>query len=76
MYFGAKPARDPFTFSLQGMAAVGSFVFVPAIPHDAINKAWDARLRRAPATRARNPRPSRVRQMEAFLARYFAPGCC
>ena len=41
----AKPAHDAFTFSLRGMRAISSFVVAPAIAHDQINKARDARLR-------------------------------
>jgi hypothetical protein len=76
MYFVAKPARDPFTFSLQGMAAVGSFVFAPAIPQDAINKAWDSRLGGTGVSRGRRGRRDRTLRIEVFLARYFAPGSC
>lgn len=75
MYFSAKPARDEFTFSLQGMAAVNSFVFPPAISSDGINRAWDARLGHRPAGEDRSRRARTVRRVETFLARYFAPGC-
>lgn len=76
MYFEAKPARDDFTFSLEGMAAVNSFAFPPAIPSSGINRAWDARLGRDREESVRPDRKGRARRIEAFLARYFAPGCC
>ncbi len=40
----AKPARDPFTFSLGGMAAINSYAIAPIVANDRINKAWDRRL--------------------------------
>ena len=46
MFKKAKPARDPFAFSLGGMAAIKSFVIVPVVADDRINKAWDERFRR------------------------------
>lgn len=72
----ARPARDEFTFSLRGMAAVNSFAFPPAISHQGINRAWDARLGRASASRGRRARQDRARRLETFLARYFAQGSC
>jgi len=76
MHIQAKPARDEFTFSLQGMAAVNSFVFPPAIPHDGINRAWDVRLGGTATGRASSGRAGKSHRVEAFLARYFAPGHC
>jgi hypothetical protein len=46
MFNKAKPARDPFAFSLGGMAAIKSFVIAPIVADDRINKAWDERFRR------------------------------
>ena len=36
MHNKAKPARDPFTFSLGGMEAIASFAVAPAIANDRI----------------------------------------
>ena len=44
MFEKAKPARDAFTFSLGGMAAINSYAIAPIIANDRINKAWDRRL--------------------------------
>jgi hypothetical protein len=49
MFNTAKPARDAFTFSLGGMAAIRSFVIAPAVADNRINQAWDERLRRGQA---------------------------
>jgi len=76
MHTQVKPARDEFTFSLQGMAAVNSFVFSPAIPHDGINRAWDARLGGTAVARGGSAPAGKSLRIEAFLARYFAPGHC
>jgi hypothetical protein len=46
MFNRAKPARDAFTFSLGGMAAIRSFVIAPAVADDRINRVWDGRFRR------------------------------
>ena len=67
MYAKATPARDRFTFSLGGMAAISSYAFAPATANDGINKAWDKRLRHI-------DQPDTAREIEAVLARYFAPG--
>lgn len=69
MYAKANPARDRFTFSLGGMAAISSHALAPAVAADEINKAWDERLRREPIDQ-----PDTAREIEAVLARYFAPG--
>ena len=76
MNFEAKPARDEFTFSLQGMGVVNSFVFPPAIPLNGINRARDMRLGRAPEARGGAGPAGKSRRIEAFLARYFAQGHC
>ena len=44
MFEKAKPARDAFTFSLGGMAAINSYAITPIIADDRINKAWDQRF--------------------------------
>lgn len=49
MFNKAKPARDPFAFSLGGMAAVNSFAIAQVVADDRINKAWDERFRRDPS---------------------------
>ena len=46
MFNKAKPARDPFAFSLGGMAAIKSFAIAPTVADDRINKVWDERFRR------------------------------
>jgi hypothetical protein len=71
----AKPARDPFTFSLCGMAAVNSHAVVPAVANDGINRARDARRNGLPARRPQLGPSSTTRQIETLLARYFAQGC-
>ena len=67
----ANPARDAFKFSLSGMAAINSYALVPAIADDRINRAWDRRL-----SQDLEDQPDTAREIEDFLARYFAPGCC
>ena len=70
----ATPGRDPFAFSMRGMAAINSYAFVPVIPDDRINSALDARLARQ-AESHRTPLPL-VLRIENTLARFFAPGFC
>lgn len=67
----AKPARDPFTFSLRGVAAINSYAPALAIADDRINRAWDERL-----GKDLEDQPAMTREIEDFLARYFAPGRC
>ena len=62
--------RDPFEFSLGGIKAASSFAFVPAIDGRALNRAWDRRLENGSAAGT-----DLAREIEDFLARYFAPGC-
>lgn len=64
-----KPARDSFRLSLGGIAVKSAYAFIPAIADDPINAAWDARLSRDP-----EDQPDMTREIEDFLARYFAPG--
>jgi len=63
------PARDPFRFSLGGVAAVNSYSMVPVVAADGINQAWDQRLQRQPADQL-----ATIREIENFLGRYFAGG--
>ena len=76
MHFEAKPSRDEFTFSLQGMATVNSFAFPPAISQQGINREWDARLGASRERGEAGLRADLARRLERFLARYFAPGAC
>ena len=73
MLVTAKSRRDPFAFSLGGMAGINSYAFVPAIPDDRINRSIDARLRRP--SEAAVPSPL-VLKIENALARFFAAGFC
>lgn len=52
------------------MRTFTSFTPAPAIADDRINRTIDQRLRRR-----QNDQPDTVREIEDFLARYFAPGC-
>ena len=63
-----RTARDPFAFSLGATVSLNSHVFVPAIADDALNRAWRRKLERRP-----DERPDLIREIEDFLARYFAP---
>jgi hypothetical protein len=56
MFEKAKPVRDAFTFSLGGMTTIASFVAVPAVADDRINKIRDERLKQAREARAPKPR--------------------
>jgi hypothetical protein len=51
-------------------------VLPPAIPHGGINRVWDARLGAASRDPGRAHPAGKSRRIEAFLARYFAPGHC
>jgi hypothetical protein len=52
------------------MKAISSFTGMPAVADDRINKRIDERL-----CRALEDQPDTAREIEDFLARYFAPGC-
>jgi hypothetical protein len=52
------------------MKAVSSFTGMPAIADDRINKRIDEQLGGMPENQ-----PDTAREIEDFLARYFAPGC-
>ena len=70
MFNSAKPARDKFTFSLDGMAAINSFAVTTVVPNDRINRAWDERLSNtAQAESDRKSRPRRALWLDALLAR-------
>ena len=71
MHTQANTARDPFRFSLGGVAFVNTHAFVPAIADDALNSRL-ARRMRAPS---RAPGDI-ILAVENVLARYFAPGRC
>ena len=73
MLVTAKSRRDPFTFSLGGMAGINSYAFVPAIPDDRINKTLDARFRQQ--TPVAGPSPL-VLKIENLLARFYAGAYC
>ena len=75
MFEKAKSGRDAFTFSLRGMTTIASFTVAPAIAHDRINKVIDQRLGRQWEDQPLEDQPSTTtRDIENFLARYFAPG--
>ena len=65
----SSSVRDSFRLSLGGVSAKSAYAFIPAIADDQINSAWDDRLRRDP-----EDQPDMTREIEDFLARYFAPG--
>ena len=52
------------------MKAISSFTGTPAIADDRINRMIDKRL-----GGALEDQPDTAREIEDFLARYFAPGC-
>ena len=66
----AKSGRDAFTFSLHGMTAIASFAPPCAVADDRINKAIDKRLAGEPE----NQPKTTIREIEDFLARYYAHG--
>ena len=68
MFEKARSGRDAFTFSLRGVRAIAPFA--AALADDRINKIIDQRL-----GRAQDDQPDTAREIEDFLARYFAPGC-
>jgi len=65
MFEKAKSGRDAFTFSLGGMTTIASFVAVPAVADDQINRLRDDRLNSFRADRDRKPRLWFRRQPEA-----------
>jgi hypothetical protein len=73
MLVTAKTRRDPFTFSLTGMAGIKACTFVPAIPDDKINRAIDLKYRRQ--SNAGKLTLPLVLRIEDVLARFYAPGC-
>ncbi len=73
MLVTAKSRRDPFTFSLGGMAGINSYAFVPAIPDNRINQRLDAKFRQEPLQTEPSPLTLKI---ENALARFFAAGFC
>ena len=74
MFKSAKPARDPFTFSLTGMAAINTHAIPAVVANNTINEAWNRRL---DAGEQGTSRPTQlVARIEELLARYFAPCEC
>ncbi len=61
-----KHSRDPFTFSLRGVAAKSSFTFIPVTRDDRINKAWDDRL-----GRPRVDQPDTEEELPSFWGRFW-----
>ena len=70
MFEKAKSGRDAFTFSLRGMTTIASFTAPQAIADDRINKAFDERRAAVPEDQPKTT----TREIEDFLARYFAHG--
>ena len=70
MFEKAKSGRDAFTFSLQGMTTIAPIAAPSAIADDRINKVIDQRLDRE----LEDQPQTTTRDIENFLARYFAPG--
>ena len=68
--------RDPFRFSLRGIAVAGSHTFIPAVADDGINRGWQARFNPSPESPDQRSPSDATRQIETLLARYFAHGCC
>jgi hypothetical protein len=52
------------------MRTIASFTPSAAVADDRINRTIDERL-----SRAHDDQPDTAREIEDFLARYFAPGC-
>jgi hypothetical protein len=65
----AKPARDAFTLSLDGIKTINSFIVAPAIDTDRINKAIDARLRQA--QKAQPNQPDTASEIGGVLKRFW-----
>jgi hypothetical protein len=71
MFEKAKSGRDAFEFSLGGMKTIASYSIVPVVADDRINGEIAKRL-----GGTQEDQPDMAREIEDFLARYFAPGCC
>ena len=71
MFEKAKSGRDAFTFSLGGMTTIASFAVAPAVDQQRLNRAMDQKQERKLENQ-----PDTAREIENFLARYFAPGRC
>lgn len=78
MSYKAHPVRDPFAFSLGGVAAVNSFAIAPVVADDRVNAALaDRALVNRPGERLERDlenQPDTIREIENFLGRYFAGG--
>jgi hypothetical protein len=74
MHSDTKHDRDPFTFSLRGARAVNSHAMVPVVADDGINRAGAPLVGQQARSASRGGPSALVRQIEALLARYFAPG--
>ena len=70
MFKKANSGRDAFTFSLRGIRTIASFAPAPAIADDRINRAIDERLAGEPEDQPKTT----IREIEDFLARYYATG--
>ena len=62
----AKPARDAFTFSLGGMSTKSPFVVLPAIAHDAMNKALDEKR-----SQSQEDQPDTAEEIGTFWGRFW-----
>lgn len=52
-----SPARDAFSFSLDGMRTIASFAAMPVVASDRVNKGRDKQLNRTRGGRSRKSRP-------------------
>ena len=64
-------ARDPFEFSLRAVRIAAPVGPIPVVSDDHINQAYVARKNRQNVQKR-----SLIREVEDFLARYFAAGHC
>ena len=64
------PVRDPFAFSLGGVASINSYALVPAVADNKLH-----RISPKPLSPNDGSRPKRIHAIEDFLARHFAPSC-
>ena len=70
MFEKARSGRDAFAFSLRGMRTIAAFAPATAVADDRMNRIIAERLSRTP-----DDQPGMTREIEDFLARYFAPAC-
>ena len=64
------PVRDPFAFSLGGVASINSHALVPAVADNQLHG-----IPARPASPTDGSRSKRIHAVEDFLARHFAPSC-